>query len=164
MLILLSSALAGPTQVQITYTATFDLDATGDQICPLTGFCDCASTYLGTGMLQTEEGDRMTFYGTWKASQNTCGKELTIWVPADGKAFHTLRHGGGSLSEWVVHADASKHQRLLSGMKTSGQFWMNEIDLSWPGTTFAVKQSDGTTLAGGIKLQASHDLQITLGK
>ena len=122
MLLFLVSAFANPESVTVSYTATFDLDATGDQLCAITKFCDCKTTYAGTGKKVTAEGDRLTFEGTWKIVTNTCSDQLTVWVPPDGKAFHTLRHANGTLTEWVVHGDAAKNARMASGMKAGGQY------------------------------------------
>lgn len=164
MLFLLAAAHAAPSTVQVTYTVRYDLDAMGDRICAFTKLCDCTSTYVGAGELVATEADRLTFRGTWTRTANTCSDPLLVWTPPDGAAHHTLRHQGGRLTEWVVHAGANRHERLTSEMKANGQFWMNELAQPWPGTTFVSQQRDGTTLAGGIRLDATHELRIQLSE
>ncbi|MCA9567072.1 MAG: hypothetical protein KC656_04480 [Myxococcales bacterium] len=161
MLTLLTAAFASPPTVQVTYVVRFDVDATGDQICSFTKLCDCTSTYVGTGNLVKETSDRLTFEGTWQRTANTCSDPLLVWDAGEGKAYHTLRHRNGRVTEWVAHRDAERYERLTSDMKAGGQFWMDAIDQPWPAASVTSTQRDGTTLAGAVKLDATHMLEIT---
>ncbi len=158
-------ALAGhpPKNVEITYTARFEMDDTGDRLCGMTGLCDCQTVYKGAGTLHEKGDDRLTFSGTWSVEENSCGGKLTVWTPRDGKAFHTLRWSDGTLQEWVVHKSAAQHQRLESNMKKSGQYWINELEKPFDGASKAslsIHQEDGQTLAMGVRLDGFHDLSI----
>ncbi|MEZ4322256.1 MAG: hypothetical protein R3F61_32585 [Myxococcota bacterium] len=160
MLLIALATAAEPQSVTLTYTARFELDERGDQVCGLTGLCDCSTVYEGTGTLHEKAEDRLTFSGTWKVASNTCSDKLTVWVPADGAAFHSFHRNGEQLDDWVVHRQATGHTRLNSGMKKSGQYWINELGQPWKSTHWTVHQEDGTTLAMGVKLQGFHDLDI----
>jgi hypothetical protein len=163
LVLALSPALAdSPKSIAITYTARFEMDDTGDRLCGMTGLCDCQTVYTGTGTLHEQGESRLTFTGTWKTTSNTCGDQLTVWVPPDGKAFHTLRWSDGTLQEWVVHRDAAQHQRLTQGMKASGQYWINELAQPWKDgpQSVSIHQEDGQTLVMGVRLDGFHDLAI----
>ncbi|MCB9675206.1 MAG: hypothetical protein H6737_08815 [Alphaproteobacteria bacterium] len=165
MIWLFPLALAGePQSIEVTYTATFEMDQRGDQLCNLTQLCDCATTYKGAGKLVEKADDHLTFQGTWAVEANTCSDKLTVWVPKDGAAFHTIRRSGDGLEEWIVHRTAAGNVRLNQGMKQNGQYWINELGQPWKQTSWAIHQEDGTTLAMGVKLAGRHDLAIALGE
>ena len=158
-----SFAKEAPDTVEITYTARFEMDDTGDRLCSMTGLCDCQTVYAGSGRLHERGDDRVTFSGTWSIQENSCGGKLTVWVPRDGNAFHTLRWADGALVEWVVHRDAAQHQRLTQNMKKSGQYWINGLAQPWNGQqakTWSIQQQDGQTLAMGVRLDGFHDLAL----
>lgn len=151
---------ADPTSVAVTYTVAFDMNATGDQICKATGICDCTSTYVGEGTLQP--GETLTYKGTWKMQSNTCNANFQVWAPPDGQAFHTFRKDATSITEWVVHGDVGGSVKMNSGMKQNRQFWMDALAIPWPtkGTAQAV-QKDGSDLAMGVRVDATHTLALT---
>ena len=162
LLLLASLALATPPTLQVVYTARFDLDATGDGMCEMTKLCDCTATYVGKGTEVHRDEGRVTFQGSFAQKSSDCHDTFAIWVPADGEAFHTLRFADGSLTEWVVHDQASGHARLASGMKAAGQFWINELAQPWPFTKAKVEQTDGSDLGGLMKVNVGHTLALTL--
>jgi len=135
---------APPQSIEVDYTLKYDLDATGDQLCPITQICDCSASYKGTGKQVEVEGNRFTFEGTWTVRKSDCDDNLSIWVPADGKAFHTVRRDaeGKVLLEWLTHQSRSQTTRLQSGMKAAGQYWVADINAVWNGEAQTVTHSE----------------------
>ena len=125
-----STNIEDQQQVSIEYKLSFDMDARGDAACKLTKLCDCTARYIGEGK-RVEKGEGvMTFKGIWKKVESTCSDSFEPWSGEDGAAFHTLRWDVTTkkVSEWVVHADQDKSERLASGIKASEQYWVSEID------------------------------------
>lgn len=165
-MLLIAMAHAGADTLEITYTVAFDVNAKGDQICGFTGICDCRSTYEGTGRRVASDAGRLTFEGTWRLAGNSCKDEFTVWVPADGRAFHTVRLDptGSTLTEWVVHGQATGHGKLPSGQKAGQQFWIDALNTPWqaPGRVEVV-QTDGSELAMGVRVDARHTVVMAVG-
>lgn len=158
---LLAVTLAHAQGVELTYTVAFDVNAKGDQICGFTGICDCRSTYVGTG--ERVGSDGLVFKGTWRSVSNTCKEELVVWTPPDGVAWHTFRVAGPTLTEWVVHGREGGSTKLQSGMKANQQFWIDELGAAWPapGGRVEVVQKDGSELAMGVRVDATHTVVAT---
>lgn len=163
MLLALALAHAAPEGVRITYTARFDLNATGDQLCAITKLCDCTATWTGEGSAPVVDGSRVTWKGTWALSQSSCHDSFLIWTPADGTAWHTLRLSadGARVDEWVVHGTAANHTKLSTGIKAGKQFWIDGLGAPWTGKgPTEASQSDGGELAMGVRVDTTHMLQI----
>lgn len=161
MLLLLAAAHASPQTVHVSYTVRWDVDATGDRICSFTKLCDCTSTYVGEGTLKERTAERLTFEGTWARTANDCSDPLTVWTPGGvGRAFHTVRLSDGRVDAWVVHGEPTRHEPLKTDIKQGGQFWMDELGSSWPTAHLVSDQTDGTSLAGGIRIDARHHLEL----
>lgn len=151
-----AGAAEGGAQLELNYRVDFDLDAMGDKLCGLTKFCDCSSVYVGRGTLVEKTKDRWTFEGTWEITQNSCKDPLQVWLPADGKAFHSFKVVDGKMVEWVVHGDKSNHIARKEGIKEHGQFWMNELAVTWPTKRFETTQQDNGDMGMGITLTGKH--------
>lgn len=160
---LIAITLAHAQQVELTYTVAFDVNAKGDQICGFTGICDCRSSYAGTG--ERVGADGLVFKGTWRSVSNTCKDELVVWSPPDGVAWHTFRldPSGARLAEWVVHGTEGGSTKLQSGMKANRQFWIDGLAAPWPAPAgrIEVVQKDGSELAMGVRVDATHTLVAT---
>ncbi len=163
MLYLFLPAHAAPPTIHVVYTVRFDLDETGDRLCPITKLCDCTATYEGSGVLVEEEDDRLTFRGSWRRRSDSCAEPLQIWSAGEATAWHTLRHREGTLTEWVVHGDPGQHRKRQQQIRANQQFWMDALGAAWPAREVRVVQRDGTTLVGGIRLEALHQLEINNG-
>lgn len=157
MWFLSSLAFANPQSVELNYSVTFDLDATGDKLCGMTKVCDCNALYVGTGTLVEAQGNRLTYAGSWTVAKSDCNDAFALWVPADGKAFHSFTVGT-KLSEWVVHGEKSNHAKRKTAIQQNAQFWIDALDHPWPAKQVSVTQQDGSELVMGVKLQANHVL------
>jgi len=122
-------SLASFDAVSVHYTARFDLDSMGDQLCGVTGLCDCTATYLGSGKLLEKTGQRLTYLGQWTLKESDCASHLLTWVPSEGAAHHTLLWDatGQKVTEWVVHQQAADHKRFADNIKQRGQFWLSDM-------------------------------------
>ncbi len=130
----------------------------------------CAATYEGAGKAVTTEDKRVTFKGTWTTDTGSClakkgaavGTKV-LWVPGDGKAFHTVRltADGSAIEEWVVHKNAEDHERFTSGIQAKGQYWINEL-AGVPAdnvVTYELTEEFGLPLLG--KGETKHNLKLT---
>lgn len=156
--LLLQAALANPTSVKLDYRVTFDLDAQGDRMCKLAGICDCSTVYVGEGKLVPSTPGHLTFQGTFAVRENTCNDAFAIWVPADGRAFHTFTVGS-MLTEWLVHRDAQATKRT-SAIKENGQFWIDGWTQAWPVKTASMTQTETGDLGLGMKVKTTHVLAV----
>ena len=97
----------------VAITMELDLVFTGAAAglaCLFADVCDCTATYTGDGVRTERDGDRFTFDGTWVQARTTCsdavGLDAQVWVPADGRAFHSFTLAGGELlTTWVAHPE-----------------------------------------------------------
>lgn len=150
-----------PAKVAIRYTVRFDIGR--DDICAQTQVCDCTVTWEGTGKLVSTPAGSLLYGGTWKQTSGHCHDALTLWTPADGKAFHTLRLDatGTSVTEWIAHARAEDTTRFTHDIKARGQVWLSEfaapID---PKTHVAVHKESATGDVAGVTIASEHSLRV----
>jgi len=153
--------------VELNYSVSFDLDARGDAACRYTGLCDCSATFKATAKRSSVEGKRVTMKGSWVQEENTCHDSLSPWVDAKGKAFHTFRFSedGAPLSEWLVHADGAKMDRLKEGMKKGQQYWIAEMNALFDPMTGRVNYEEReSTQVSFFQIESHHQLDIQLAQ
>lgn len=152
-------------QVTVEYKLAFDMDERGDAACKLTQLCDCTARYTGGGK-QVRRGENfITFKGTWKNEESTCSDSFEPWAPAEETAFHTLRWDAGTkkLTEWIVHANQDKNERLESGIKEGEQYWISEMGVETtlnPETltlTYVEKTEEKVSV---LSVDTSHELTL----
>ena len=150
-----------PAKVAIRYTVRFDIDH--DEVCAQTQVCDCQVTWEGTGKLLSTDGGSLLYGGTWKQTSGHCHDALTLWTPADGKAFHTIRlnAAGTAVTEWIAHARAEDTTRFTQNIKAQGQVWLSEFTAPIdPKTHVAVHTESASGDAGGVTISSEHSLRI----
>jgi hypothetical protein len=162
------TALAGPTApppstLEVAYTVSYDLPAMADRLCAMSGMCDCTVTYVGKGALVEHKGDRLTFEGTWTEAEGTCDDGFKTWVPADGKAFHTLRlsEDGAEVTEWIAHADRAATDRVTTDIKANGQVWLAGMHAALTGGA-ATHSEQETGQASSLQITTAHTLKLLL--
>jgi hypothetical protein len=163
LLWLVAPALAeAPQQIEVTYNVKFDLPSMADSVCNVTGICDCAMTYRGSGTLQSQSGSRLTFSGTWSRAGGKCHADLvrSIWTPSDGSAFHTISLDGATVGEWVVHSSASDGSRGASG----SQFWIAPMAAEIDPETKLASHFERESGSGGAlgSIATEHRLSLVL--
>jgi hypothetical protein len=150
-----------PARVAVRYTVRFDIG--NDQVCAQAKVCDCAVTWEGGGKLVSTQAGSLLYGGTWKKTSGHCHDVLTLWTPADGKAFHTLRldRAGTAVTEWIAHARAEDTTRFTTDIKAQGQVWLSEFSAPIdPKTHVAVHKETATGDAGGVTVASEHSLRI----
>jgi hypothetical protein len=150
-----------PAKVAIRYTVRFDID--NDSVCAQAQVCDCAVTWEGTGKLLSAQAGSLLYEGTWKQTSGHCHDALTLWTPADGKAFHTIRlnSAGTAVTEWIAHARAEDTTRFTTNIKAQGQVWLSEFTAPIdPKTHIAVHTESAKGDAGGVGIASEHSLRI----
>lgn len=152
-------------RVEIRYTLSYDLPAMADRLCGMSGLCDCSARFHGEGELLEQEGQRWTYQGSWVVEESDCSEDFHTWVPADGRAFHTLRMTeAGRLSEWVAHGEREDRQRLSSDIKAGGQVWLAEMDAAPTGQPPVLRHEEQETgSASGLSITTRHKLEIRGG-
>ncbi len=168
--LLTSLALAAPPEaahdfksVQIEYKVTMDLDKMADMGCKVSGICDCEATYFGTAKALPAKGNTLTFAGSWDVKDSTCAEGLTLWVPEDKKAHHTIRlDPKGQVHEWVAHADPANSTPLTEGIKDGKQVFLNEMAIHIaPGKPLTHEVTESKT-EQNVGLTTTHAFTITL--
>ncbi len=160
-------ALAAPpdaASIEVTYTVTYDLPPFADQVCGVTGICDCTVTWKGTGTRTATSADAVTFRGSYTKASGGCNESLQLWAPADGAAYHTVRFAsdGRTLTEWIAHARADATTRITSGTKAAGQVWLAQMSAT-PGPSGAYQHEERDSGdAGGIQISSKHALTVRL--
>lgn len=158
------AAASPPQAVTVTYQTRFDLGGSADQLCGVTGLCDCTVTYEGKGTFVRSTGDRHTFQGTYRRTSGSCHDILTLWTPPDQAAYHTIRLVDGQLTEWIAHANAASIEPVRSNIKASGQVWLSDFTAAIDAashTALHVETDSGN--AAGIPIQSTHTLTVVLG-
>jgi hypothetical protein len=160
-LLLLSAALAdAPASMSVSYSTTFDLAATVDKVCPQTGLCDCTVRYEGRGTLVEASGDRWTYQGTYKVTEGSCHSALMLWAPSDGKAFHTVRVSGDTVTEWIAHRDRDDTTRKSTGIKEGGQVYLYAMSADIDDGVARHSESEAGK-AGPLSMTSSHSLVLS---
>ena len=150
-------------QVELNYSVSFNLDDRGDAACRYTGVCDCSATFKASAKRATVDGNRLTMRGSWVEEENTCHDSLSPWVDPKGKAFHTFRFSddGTRLSEWLVHADVSKLDRLKEGMKKGQQYWIADMNALFDPMTGRVNYEERESIpVSFFQIQSHHQLDL----
>lgn len=151
-----------PAKVAIRYSVRFDIDH--DEICAQTQVCDCTVTWDGTGKLLSAQSGSLLYGGTWKQTSGHCHDALTLWTPADGKAFHTIRlnAAGTAVTEWIAHERAEDTTRFTQDIKARGQVWLSEFTAPIdPKTHVAVHKESASGEVAGVTIASEHSLRIT---
>ena len=150
-----------PAKVAVRYTVRFDIGS--GEVCAQAQVCDCAVTWEGTGKLVSAQAGSLLYGGTWKQTSGRCHDALTLWTPADGKAFHTLRldRAGTAVTEWIAHARAEDTTRFTQDIKARGQVWLSDFQAPIdPKTHVAVHNEKATGDAGGVTIASEHSLRV----
>lgn len=165
-LLSISWALAAdPHNINVTYTARFDLPATADRVCAMTQICDCSATWSGTGVLTSSSGNKLTFRGTWTLQPSTCNDAFLLWTPSDGAAYHTvqLSPDRSAITEWIAHGRAGDTTRFESDIKSRGQVWLAGMSAALdPASHTAAHFERETGAAGPFPITSEHSLTVTL--
>jgi hypothetical protein len=151
------------TSFSATYEVAFDMDATGDRMCPMTHICDCSASYTASGTKIAEDATTVTFQGAFTAGETECYPGFSFWTGGDGKAFHTLTFDdNGVVSMWVVHGSRENSAKRTEGIKASGQYWIDDLALAWKkGKPAATAQTGSGDLGQGLQLGNSHTATFT---
>jgi hypothetical protein len=149
--------------VSVQYRLEFDLSI-DESLCKMTGFCDCVAEFSGTGTEVQRDGARRTYEGSWTLESGNCNASLMPWLPTDKRAFHTVNLGadGQTVEEWVVHSKPDNHQRIASGPKEAGQYWIAEmaspVDSATGAMVYSETESQGIQ---GVGMTTINSLRIT---
>jgi hypothetical protein len=151
--------------VDVTYTVGFDLQGAADSVCKFTGICDCTMKLHGAGPIVASTATSATFEGVL-TYEGTCHDNLKFWIPADGKAFHTLRLSDdrAAIVEWVAHADKANSARVTSDIKAKQQVWLAEMRLVPDASGKGQHSEKETGDAGGLPIATEHALTVVLGR
>lgn len=157
----LHTPAAPPAALTVTYQTTFDLGGAADQLCGLTGLCDCTVTYEGTGRFVRSSGDRHTYRGTYRRTGGSCHEILTLWTPTSAEAHHTVRLNGDILTEWIAHASEGDIEPLRSGAKARGQVWLADFTAVIDPVSHTARHTESETgNAANIPIHSTHTLTV----
>lgn len=155
----------------VTVDLVINLDFRGllaSTACSLTGVCDCAVSYQGTGTRSDAWDLTVEFDGTWEQTANNCSPDLefetALWTPNNGTAFHTATFNADvtELTAWGVAANPGPLSPVADPIAAQ-QGLLEDLMVPWNRTGPMTFQLVDDSNVQGIDLRSTISNTITVG-